>query len=517
MNLARHTRAHRKLLGFSPLVLSLVGIIAFVTGLAVPALFSLWYDDAYIHARIAENFINTGAPLFNWDARFKADSSTGYVLLIALISYFSDTLMAIRVVAFVSITLLVVSIFLLSWKLGTRRYEAFVTGIAGLPFCLLAAYGGMESIIPCLLLTLAAIASLRSRHNLVLLIVSTAVWFRFEVTVIFALVLWYDLACLRLPKGIIWYAAPMPILWLTDFTLYGSVVPHAAGAKSLAYGFPISQSLINALFFGVGPYGLIITICFLLVLMPRFAGAVRKPREIDMSDIFLFFSASVLAAWAIGRSIIFNWYYCLMVFPFALSMILRPQTASSNRSRSDFVQTYASYGFMVATCLSGTKFILNNFGLYGDEQANVRVTRYLEIGAGLYTHCPQCSLATSEIGGLGYSFKGKVFDAFGLGDPEALAFHPMRVPQERSGYGVGAIPPKYIEFRHPDFVVSMPNFAAALTASPYITKYSEYTCPIGQGQYKIWQDSSINIFSRTTLPPALLQHINCTPVGGWPR
>ena len=97
-----------------------------------------------------------------------------------------------------------------------------------------------------------------------------------------------------------------------------------------------------------------------------------------------------------------------------------------------------------------------------------RVHLYLDAGALLYQACPHSELMTSEIGGLGYSFKGYISDGVGIASPSAIKYHPMAVPFERSDPGLGAIPPRFVLDRKPDLIFSFDIYAEAVTASPQI-------------------------------------------------
>jgi hypothetical protein len=145
--------------------------------------------------------------------------------------------------------------------------------------------------------------------------------------------------------------------------------------------------------------------------------------------------------------------------------------------------------------------------------SGVRAQRYLTIGTGLSASCARCTLLASEIGGLGYGFRGTVFDAIGLADRAALRFHPLRVPAERASYRVGAIPPAYVALRAPDFVVSMPLFSEAFRASPVSRRFVSYDCPLvpEQPARALWGDTVIQIFAKKAIAPALLTRMHCAP------
>ena len=88
------------------------------------------------------------------------------------------------------------------------------------------------------------------------------------------------------------------------------------------------------------------------------------------------------------------------------------------------------------------------------------------------------SIATPEVGALGYYFAGRMIDAAGLVSPEAIRFLP--VPEEqRMGPAAGAISVELVRSTYPDWVVTMPIFAKnSLLQSDWFSKYYklEATC-----------------------------------------
>jgi hypothetical protein len=88
-----------------------------------------------------------------------------------------------------------------------------------------------------------------------------------------------------------------------------------------------------------------------------------------------------------------------------------------------------------------------------DAQA-ARVHEYLKIGMLLNNACPKATLLTSEIGGLGYSFHGRILDGMGLVTPEAVAYHPLHFPEDSPSGADGAIPPRYAQAAKPDLIVT---------------------------------------------------------------
>ena len=108
---------------------------------------------------------------------------------------------------------------------------------------------------------------------------------------------------------------------------------------------------------------------------------------------------------------------------------------------------------------------------------------------------------SSEIGGLGYTFKGHIVDAAGLTSPEALRFHPMKIPEERSGGEIGAIPVGFVEEVRPDVIVSYDIFIEAFLRSNIRFDYVRIKKPLflqdDMAFYSpatFWSSYNLNIF-----------------------
>ena len=81
------------------------------------------------------------------------------------------------------------------------------------------------------------------------------------------------------------------------------------------------------------------------------------------------------------------------------------------------------------------------------------------------------SIATPEVGALGYYFAGRMIDAAGLVSPEAIRFLPVPEDQ-RMGPAAGAISVELVRSTYPDWVVTMPIFAQnSLLQSDWFRKY----------------------------------------------
>ncbi len=459
------------------------------------------FDDAYIHARIVEIFLQTGQPAFNLGDTFKASSSTGFILLLAALGTIFDTIFAMRLLEAV----LIVSIFVLGGQLalyckGNRLFATFAL-ISAAPLVLLAAYGAMETPILVALMLGAALALCRNRYGLALFLVAVSVWFRIEASLLLLLLILWTLKRKK-SVGLLVHIWPVVVLFAVEFALYGSLVPHAAGAKSLAYGHSYERSIKIALRFATGETW--VGVLLLGLLVARLVGVIKSRDFNGYADVFFGFAGGVLCAWMVGRSNLFPWYYPLVLVPFAIGVATMPASSAGRIFRGIALVVLAAF------LVDGGKTLLHKVG-DASSSADFRVGRYLEIGNALYDECPTCSLVTSEIGGLGYGFRGVVYDGFGLADPVALQFHPMAVPEQRRSTGIGAIPPEYIALRKPDYVVSMPIFSEAARASGALSNYLKYSCLFSpDGSISVFGDTGVDIFSQAPLTSETLAKLDCT-------
>jgi hypothetical protein len=462
---------------------------------AAPMSVDRFQDDAYIHARLAENLLIHGVPYFHPETAYKTGSSTGFVLLIAALSTLLNPLTAIICLQIFTVITTITALYILAGLSPSHWLRNALVAACLIPFFLMAAYGGMETPIFCLFITLAAIGWRHGKPSWVVFFIALATWFRVEAVALLALVIFYYACINPMPKSVFYYSFPFLLLILTDMALYGTIVPAAVNVKSTGYNLPLLYSLANVLSLGIFSGAV-----FMVAIAFHAARVFHYKLKIDFADVFLIFSAALIIAWAMGRSLIFEWYYCLLIFPLGISILLS-EGPSSEKVKKTLMDTLML--LLVWTSLLAASEIAIG------SRAYLRSGRYVEIGDALYAFCSSCTLVTSEIGGLGYAFKGNIYDAFGLGDPQAVKFHPLRVPDQRRNYEIGAIPPKYVEYRDPDFVVSMPSFSQAFRESEIKKRYTVYDCLFDERAGTIFGDDRIQVFSKKDIPPPILKLMRC--------
>lgn len=452
----------------------------------------LFYDDAFIHARIARNWIESGFPTFLVGEEFKASSSTGYIIFLYLIGKLTNILFAIKIYQILAIILFAYAsakvIFIFDKK---NRFLNLLLILSVTPVFLYTVYGGMETpmIIP--LLMLSFIYTQQNIKIIPLLLIAFTVILRIEMLAVFLLMnILYLIE--KKYKDVLIASTILGIYFVYEILLFGTVIPYAAEVKSIAYNFPYFNSFIAAISLNANIYGPHIGLLILYIFLHQFLlflNQLLTERKVNknrlFSLIFLGASLAILVSWILGRTLIFGWYLAPL---YGLLLIYGLHQINLGLTQDKTNKILSIILIVSLGNIGGMKFISAMFV----NETNSRTNEYQKIGSFLYDQCPTCSLVTSEVGALGWSFKGDVFDGFGLGDPKAITFHPLKVPEERSSYGIGAIPPKYIEFRNPDFIVSLPIFIEKFLELEN-NSYFQYKCSTS---YNYFGDDHMLIFSK---------------------
>jgi hypothetical protein len=151
---------------------------------------------------------------------------------------------------------------------------------------------------------------------------------------------------------------------------------------------------------------------------------------------------------------------------------------------------------------------------YVEFAAGARVRKYRQVAAVLFEHFPHASLMTSEIGGLGYAFRGQVVDAAGLVSPAALRYHPLQTPQERSAEWLGAVPVGFVAEVRPGIIVSYAVLIEALLQSDVLHDYVHIREPVylaedvqRAGSAEFWGSEHLHIFIRKDLLPPQAEQV----------
>lgn len=490
---------------YSPFVLALI--------LAIPCFFSTLTDDAYIHARIVRNFIETGFPCYNYGDAFKASSSTGYLLLLRLFSSFFDVLSSIRIVNFLAV-FSVVLMFFQFCKKSKNLLACFVIFLP-IPSVLNTSYSGMETNLSILCLLISAyFIFLNSNIILGLIFAALTVLFRTEFSIYYVLILTYTVFVHKsrlqvIPSLLIFFA-----IYSIDLFFYGTIVPHAAQAKSIAYSCPKAETLFVLLFRWTNIWCTLLTILLFLRIVCYDIKSFQHKRILPIS-VYTVFLLCMLLAWGLlsGTGLFFFWYEPIFYTPLSLIFFFYcydKNFLSDNKNQREFHRINEHTINFIIIAIVASSFVPNQYQrlLTSSFTTNKRTSTYIKIAKELQKTHPDTQITTSEIGALGYYFKGAIYDGLGLGDHTAMQFHPMSVPEQRSSCYIGAIPLQYVVYRESKLIVTLPIFIEEFSKSRIYDEFHHYYCPFEEN-VRFMGDLGVEIHSKFEFPEEMLNTLQC--------
>lgn len=338
---------------------------------------------------------------------------------------------------------------------------------------------GLMEIPLCLFLTASGLLFLRLRQAAGFAFLAAAAFCRPEISLcLFAYLAHFFLRKeISLAKIILWtFLGGLPF-FLFDFCFFGTVIPQAIRAKAAVYA--------------IGPFETLRA--FVAAALPDRLMDLRLPSTLQWIGLFAILGLAVIAWARAGLNMkasagpadllplmisglclgilyvasathLHLWYVPLVVSPIVVSIV---PVMTKKKAASIALAIVASVVFSMSL-VRGLAASAISPVLWPDFETGARVRKYLEVGEWLYRQYPEARLLTAEIGGLGYSFKGTIIDACGLASPEALRYHPMKVPEERSSGKIGAIPAGLVAETRPELIVTYDAFGEALLRRPEI-------------------------------------------------
>lgn len=467
------------------------------------------FDDAYIHFRIVDNIIERGEPYFNEGERVKTSTSTGWTILLFVLFEISrlvrmdvnlPTLVAILNALLVVANALVYTVLIS--KLVQNRNSTLNLSIIFLvifSFTLYPSVGLMETIAALLLAGLALLLYV-DQNKVSFTLLGVSIFFRPELIILFCLIIIHALFTKRFsfPKVFTFSLIGVLPFILFDLYFYETVVPNSVTAKSILYSLGyrdvisiffgrISNYYYLFPFFSQFPKIYFFFILFIIVLfISLFLSKILKNStelitrvDIQFSIIILLWGLFTFGAYLLRRTYIFPWYDPLYLVPIVI-IISKTILDSPTHQLYKLNRSFASpvvVGQIIIVCIIAFSAIINPAFYIGFSEG-ARVRQYIQIAEELYQQYPNSVLMTSEIGGLGYGFRGTILDAGGLASPEAQKYHPLKIPDERSHGGIGAIPVGFVRARNPDIIVSYDIFIESLLKSDIGLNYTVTKSPL---------------------------------------
>ncbi len=490
------------------------------------------YDDAYIHFRIAENLITYGVPYYNPSEAVMVSSSSGWTLILAGLG------MVARISPFLNLPTItavfngiVTGTGALVYLRLLRRSHAYPRriiveiffGVAYLSQMIKPSLGLMETPFAILLAGFTLLALISNKpYSFILL--GMLPFFRPELALVTVLGLVY--AHITQGTGIKGWATTilgaLPFI-IVNLLFFGSLIPNTLRVKSTIYSIGLAGTLsefiskiIDDIYWlrGVLSLSNFLLILYAFLVLTSITSCltifiykqVRKPgsasHQIIRSPFMLFilWSLGTLGVYIASHVKLFTWYEPLYLIPGLLALCIALHSFNPRVERLIAIALLLSQAIGLVEIMLA---VLVHPVIYQDFGETARVRRYMTVGKALYTCFPNARLMTSEIGGLGYTFRGQVLDGGGLASPQALEFHPMSVPEERSSGSIGAIPVGFIQAEQPEIMVSYDVFIEAFLRSPAVQQYQRYQIPIlneedysASGIRDIWGSPALSVFIR---------------------
>jgi len=435
-------------------------------------------------------------------------SSTVYLLLLSGVFYLFGV-GPLGAIFLNSLTLTLCAFFFarLAGQFSTRRSLAIeaVSAIIVMAALLQSSVGLMETSIALLLLAIGC--SLYKKGDARCFIpLAIAPFVRLEMAGFYLLLFVFGLVArkFKLTAILLWSLLAGAPLALFNLYYFKTLIPNTVIAKKRVYSLDYADSLdqfIEILSISSGTLTFCLGATLLLLVMAILLKQI-KIKSIDPLILILFVAPiSLFIAYLTQKTFIFQWYAPLIVLPLLFSIYLLAISKESWLVR-------AALGLLTIPTLFSPTLILmaavtTDYTWHPDYHEGARVRRYLQVGSNLYQKYPNATLMTSEIGALGFGFKGKVVDGAGLVSPEALKFHPLSIPKERSHGTIGGIPAEFIALIKPEIIVSYPTFIKGFLKSEIIREYQVSSLDIFLAddmarldRPRLWNNRELLVFKR---------------------
>lgn len=499
------------------------------------------FDDSFIHFRIADNLVSHGAPYYNLGEPVKASSSSAWTIVLAgFLRLGSELGLKGNLpswVAFWNAVVTLAGAVCYTWLLqrltqGVRLPLLFVVFFLLYIASVLPASLGLMETPTGLLLVGVGLHLLLDRRPASLVCLGIAVHVRPELVIPLGLVLVY--ATVARPFGCGSWVVNLS-LGLVPFVVYdlyyfGGVIPNTLHAKSLVYSLDHLQAVrsmvcaiiscavvkqtsnrliwvLYALSIG-GAVGLTS-----LAAIGSLRNSLRDAHtavpswvaeRLGIGHLIAIWGVSLSGAYTLAKAFVFGWYTPLYVVPVAFAFCAFLTWLPPSTHKVLLLVLITPIILAKLLIIPDTLFAASVSPIhYREFPYGARVRGYIRLGEYLYGQYPRATLMTSEIGGLGYGFRGRIADGAGLVTPEALVYHPMKVPEERSGGGIGAIPVGFVREMSPELIVSYDMFVESFLVSDVRDDYIRMQCPMFvredeliYGQPELWGSKHLNVFVR---------------------
>lgn len=505
-------RDHR-VLAWLVLLTAIAGSIYFAATVPV-----LPYDDAYITLRYVRNLLDGHGLVYNPSEHVFGATCPLYVLILAGVGKLLPNVpletLAVRlnVVPFVGMGLLAFAL-LRQW---TGRYWVAAGGAAALLLnarLLAIGAGGMEAyFFVCFVLACLHQANAK-RSALAGFLAGLATLTRPEGVLLIPILAWVFRHGRKhlLVGGASYGLATLPWAAFAWF-YYGSIIPQSVKAKAaplyplepgtamrdmiMRFGYPGFEYLV----FG----GIVAAGVLLLVRVARDPAWGRTRHRAWMP---LAFFGLLFLFYAVSNPLLFDWYWpALEVSAFLVALCGLVAAGDWIIARLAQHRARPVPAWITVTSKCCVLIVLAGWTMYPHKKyslermvvskRNLRTLAYREAARRIAEQGSAAdTVATTEIGALGFWHPGRILDCCGLVSPEAMRYLPVRDDQRVAPWA-GAFPVELIEEQRPEWVVSMPYFCdASLIPSAWFQQNYVLADRVPLPK-KLWRSSEVLVFRR---------------------
>lgn len=379
------------------------------------------YDDAFITFRYAKNLADGAGMVFNPGAAWEPVLGTTTPMFGLVLSFFArlglDLASASR--GF-DVACDLASAVLLARGLGSRRLPATMALVlfAALPWLDRISVGGMEAPFFCVLAIASSSLLAASRPGWAGFVAALACTVRPEGVLLVGV---SALELLRRPRELLVYVVPVGVVGLA-----------AIAILNRAYGFPIPQSVLAKAHMRASSWERIEPVlvqsfaphAVLWVLFPvAILGWTRLLRERHPLRAFVGFALAITASYVAARPHVWGWYFYVPLAGWVVAVAvggaeiverwIAPRAPSLVRGLERATAPVAVLAAALVAWRAPTPVPEN---VYAPMLAWARTTSERE---------PDARILASDVGAIGWAWRGTVLDSEGLTCPPALDFpHP---------------------------------------------------------------------------------------------
>lgn len=306
------------------------------------------------------------------------------------------------------------------------------------------------------------------------------------------------------------WAAPLgaaALILIFLFVLFGTVIPHGAIAKSTMFYHVPNLALSNiAWMIGTGAiipkwfvvfdpaYMIISFIPAVITLVIFWFVAQGKPFRLYSYAVLIY-----LAIYAVKVNLAFQWYLCWFALVSVITVPLVVQRTWFSKKqvfiRKPFGAILCFYVLLVLITEQGVRnekgFACVSFPWTAESDRVLQYRKTLDDLREKGEAGPDTTIATPEIGMVGYRHDGKILDLVGLVSPEVIKYGPPPLERRRRMFEFLQVNPDIVKDMKPDYVLVLDAWSENLRRDDFFCQNYE---EINFRPNKFWGSTGVFVY-----------------------